>query len=145
MKTLVSFGLLLIGLYGSHYAWGLGVWTQEEPGAGLFPFMFSVLLSTIMGVELATAGWAPPSRAAFKALLANRRLLAYLAALLLYVASFQWLGFALATVLAFCLIMRVGERLPWSKVAFVTTVAMLLAYLMLQRFLGVPLPTGLMG
>lgn len=145
MKALVSAALLLIGLFSAWYAWGLGVWTMDEPGAGLFPFIFSVLLSLIMAVELATAGWSPPGRTALKALLGNRRLLAYVAALLLYVGLFRWLGFALASAIAFGLIMRVGERLTWTQVAFTTLAAVVVAYVVLQRLLGVPLPTGLLG
>lgn len=145
MKALVSAALLLIGLCSAYYAWGLGVWTMDEPGAGLFPFMFAVLLSLIMAVELATAGWSPPGRTAVKALLGNRRLLAYVAALLLYVGLFRWLGFALASAIAFGLIMRVGERLRWTQVALTTVLAVAVAYVVLQRLLGVPLPTGLLG
>jgi hypothetical protein len=145
MRALMSLVLLLTGLGAGFHAHGLGLWSGEEPGAGLFPFIFSSLLVAIMVVELTTCPWPRLNRADVQAALANRRFLSYFSALALYVATFELLGFVLGSGLAFVLIMRVGEGLAWRKVAGLTIPAILVAHIVLQRWLGVPLPAGLLG
>jgi hypothetical protein len=145
MRALMSLVLLLLGLGAGFHAHSLGLWSGEEPGAGLFPFIFSSLLAAIMAVELATCPWPRPSSADVQAALANRRFQAYFFALVLYVVTFRSLGFVPSSVLAFVLIMRMGERLAWRKVAALAVPAILVAHIVLQRWLGVPLPAGLLG
>ncbi len=142
MGPLVSFALLVVGLYGSYHSWSLGLWGEGEPGVGLFPFLFSALLALFMVIHLSATRLVLPDRGTWAALRSHRRLLAYLTGLGLYVVSFASLGFVVSSTLGFVVIMRVGEGLGWKKIILVTGVSLAVTLVILQRLLGVPLPAG---
>ncbi|TXL73457.1 tripartite tricarboxylate transporter TctB family protein [Vineibacter terrae] len=148
MTLLVTALLLGVGVYAAIAATRLGVWSLGEPGAGLFPLLFAGMLAGLSVLHLlrhlkdriwSVAGGADAP------ILRSRRFAAYAGALTLYVATFGVLGFLISSILAFGLLMLVGERVTPVRAAAVLAGALATSYIVLQWLLGVPLPAGPFG
>jgi len=139
MQFVVPGALVLLGLYAVTASIGLGLWQDGEPGAGFFPFIFAAVLG-VSGLLQVAAG-RPASQTGR---VDRRKLGIYLAALVLYVALFETLGFIVSTAAVFALVMIMAEGVPPLRAAAVSAAALTLGYLVLQRFLGVPLPPGIL-
>jgi Tripartite tricarboxylate transporter TctB family len=122
----------------------LGLWRQNSPGEGLFPF-----LTALAVVAFSMAGligdWAKP-RAAQDRTAADRRGLmrvaAYLGALVFYAVSLEFLGFPAATTITITFILRVAERYSWPATLSLTAGTVVGCQVLFVLWLGAILPTG---
>lgn len=142
--------LLAVGAYACVAALRLGVWDWGGPGAGLFPLAFGGLLALMCGADLvrglrrAAAGSHGSADAAAPDV-RSPRFFAYVGALIVYVTTFALLGFLISTVLAFALLLLVGERTRPLQAAAVAAGALAFGYAVMQWMLGVPLPPAPFG
>jgi hypothetical protein len=118
------------------------LWHEFAPESGFLPLIFGVLLTGLSGIILAdlliAGGAAGPDGELRKPLL-------LLAALTVTVAGLEVVGFAAAIFLLLMFLYGVIERLPILTVTIVSASVTAGLYLVFKTWLGVPLPTGLIG
>ena len=121
------------------------LWEYMQPGPGLFPAIAAGLSALCAA---ATLGEALLARRRGKAVAGERiewrRLLVYAAIVLAWPASFATLGFAVSSLLALALLMRLGEGMGWTAALGIAGATVALGWLLFERTLGVPLPHGVL-
>jgi Tripartite tricarboxylate transporter TctB family len=137
--------LTAAGAYAIGVALSLGLWRQNSPGEGLFPFIAATFvtvfsLGCLVGTWRARAMPAGPADTALRATLL--RVGAYLAGLIVYAATLDALGFSVATVLVVTFILRVAEGYPWRTTLVLSIGAAVICHILFVRWLGAILPTG---
>lgn len=133
-----------IGLYAIRGSFGLGLWSGDIPGPGLYPLICGGVLVALcagaIGVEILRRPPVPlPGEPTLWA-----RLILYLVALLLFAALIEPLGFLPTSVLALIVAIRLGERRPWPQTLWISLASSTAIWLLFDRLLGVPLPMGLL-
>ncbi len=127
-------------------AWRLHVGTVRAPGAGFLPFYAAILLGGLALVSLVQdlKSVSGPASALWGTVRWGRWL-AMLAALFLYVALLERLGFVLATFLLMLVLFRLLEPYRWTTVLALSVLTMGAAYLFFVVFLDSRLPIGPLG
>jgi putative tricarboxylic transport membrane protein len=138
LVLLLTVGVLALSL-------GYPLWGNFQPGPGLFPSIaagLSVLCAlSALGEALLAARGAGTTREEAPVW---RRLLVYVAVVLLWAVSFAMLGFAVSGAIALTLLMRVGEGMGWLRSAGIAGLTIALGWLLFDVLLGVPLPHGVL-
>jgi putative tricarboxylic transport membrane protein len=136
---------VLLGLAAAAEGWRLPAATETgEPGTRLFPIVLGSLIALLSAlVVLRPAGPSASSPAADPS--GTSRLWSTVAVLVAYAVAFERLGFPLATPLALgALLAGYGER-RWAVLAGVSLGITAATYLVFARWLGAPLPLGILG
>lgn len=122
----------------------LGLWRQNSPGEGLFPF-----LTALAVVAFSMAGligdWAKRKAAQDRTAADRRglmRVAAYLGALVFYAVSLEFLGFPAATAITITFILRAAERYSWLATLALTAGTVVGCQVLFVLWLGAILPTG---
>jgi hypothetical protein len=136
-----------IGAYAVAVSLSLGLWRQNSPGEGLFPFITACAVTAfaLAGLNGLRAPFPSPghSQAGGQSLRATVwRLAAYLAALVFYAAALNWLGFSLSTILVVVFILRVAEGHRWPTTLIIAAGTAAGCHLLFVYWLGAILPTG---
>ena len=132
-------------------ALGYGLWNRFEPAPGLFPFMVCLMagvcaLFALAGIVIDhRIGIEPETEEAPEGPMLWRKILIYIAALLLWPLAFGPLGWLFSTGLGLLLLMRFAEDMSWRASVVVTAGALLASWLLFVRLLEVPLPRGVLG
>lgn len=135
--------LAAIGVVALAIALRLGLWRQNSPGEGLFPFLAALamvafsaagLLRDALTFETAQAGAGERTSAL--------RVAAYLGALVFYAVSLEFLGFIVATAITIAFILRRAERYSWRATLALTAGTVAGCQLLFVLWLGAMLPTG---
>jgi putative tricarboxylic transport membrane protein len=138
--------LLAIGLYGIVVALGLGLWRQNSPGEGLFPFLTAVAMTAFSALALAAAlrerARAAPSADVAVDQAKLTRVGAYLLALVFYATAIDGLGFIVATLITVTFIMRFAERYSWAATFALAAGTAVGCQILFVLWLGAILPTG---
>src|SRR5262245_10563694 len=135
---------MAIGLAALAIALRLGLWRQNSPGEGLFPFLAALAM---VGLSAAGLGrdWIKRSAAQGQAT-GDRggllRVAAYLGALVFYAASLEFLGFITASALTLVFILRFAERYSWLATLALTAGTVIGCQILFVLWLGAILPTG---
>lgn len=127
-------------------AWRLHVGTVRTPGAGFLPFYAAILLGGLALVSLVQdlKTMSGPASALWGGVRWGRWV-AMLAALFLYVALLERLGFVLATFLLMLVLFRLLEPYRWTTVLAFSLFTMGAAYLFFVILLDSRLPVGPLG
>ena len=138
--------LAALGLVALAISLRLGLWRQNSPGEGLFPFL-TALAVVAFGAAGLVADWARRTSAiAQERPVADRRrvarVAAYLGALVFYAVSLEFLGFAVATAITVTFILRCAERYSWRATLALTAGTVIGCQLLFVLWLGAILPTG---
>ena len=107
--------LAAAGLGALVIALRLGLWRQNSPGEGLFPFLAALAMVSFSVAGLVrdwTQARAGTERTASDRL-ASIRVAAYLGALVFYAVSLEFLGFIVASAITLVFILRFAERYSW--------------------------------
>jgi hypothetical protein len=136
--------LMAVGLVALAISLRLGVWRQNSPGEGLFPFLTALAMVGLSGAALArdwvkrrgTPGRATSDRSGLL------RVAAYLGALVFYAASLEFLGFITASALTLVFILRFAERYLWLATLALTAATVIGCQILFVLWLGAILPTG---
>jgi putative tricarboxylic transport membrane protein len=141
-----SLGLVLAFALGAlALACTYPLWEYVQPGPGLFP-----AISAALSAICAAAALLDALRARRRGVAAEteptewRRLLVYAAIVLAWPASFATLGFAVSSLLALALLMKLGEGMGWVASLGIAAATVALGWLLFERLLGVPLPHGVL-
>jgi hypothetical protein len=143
-------GLVLlagVGAYAVAVSLSLGLWRQNSPGEGLFPFITACAVTAFalaglsgLRAPIPSAVHSEPRGQSLRATV--WRLAAYLAALVFYAAALNWLGFSLSTVLVVIFILRVAEGHGWPTTLIIAAGTAVGCHLLFVYWLGAILPTG---
>jgi putative tricarboxylic transport membrane protein len=134
---------LLLGLAAMAEGWRIPAATETgEPGTRLFPLLLGFIIAAL---SAAVAVWPQPGGAAAAEPSGARRLWVTAAVLVAYALAFERLGFLVASPIAIGgLLVAYGER-RWAVVTGVSLGATLATYVVFARWLGAPLPMGILG
>jgi Tripartite tricarboxylate transporter TctB family len=122
----------------------LGLWRQNSPGEGLFPFLTALAMLTFSAAGLArdwlalkgAQGHAAGDRSGLI------RVAAYLGALIFYAASLEFLGFIVASAVTLVFILRFAERYSWLATLALTAGTVIGCQVLFVLWLGAILPAG---
>ena len=139
-------GAVLFGL--ATFAWvaarDLSLGTLHQPGPGFFPRSLAALLAGLALALLLRGLVADPGGSALRwpERAGSRRVAAMLAALLGYVLILEPVGYLLATLALFLLLLRTVGRQGWPTTLAVALCAAFGSHLLFVRWLMVSLPAG---
>jgi len=134
---LVGLGFTLGGL-----RYGFGTW--REPGPGLLPCVFGIILASLSAsLFLVTLGSSKKETARFWAATGSWKPILYtLFSLVCYMLLLKPIGFVLVTfLLAFFLLRFIGQK-GWFISVLIAVIFSFSCYVLFGRLLGSPLPTG---
>lgn len=139
--------LAAAGVYAVAVSLALGLWRQNSPGEGLFPFIASLAVTVFSLAGLAGALSAhhapsPPDHGEHGLRTTVVRLCAYLAALIFYAAALDALGFIVSTVLVVLFILRIAEGYGWRMTLGIAVGTAVGCQLLFAYWLGAILPAG---
>jgi putative tricarboxylic transport membrane protein len=144
-------GLALVSLYALVESTHLNIGTITRPGPGFFPCVLAGALF-LTSLALLVRAWRGCQRAAHapstKAGDTVRRpwvLVATVAALAVYIAMFERVGFILATVALLAFLFGTLARYRWPIAIAVAVVVTLASYLVFNTGLQIRLPAGVWG
>ena len=136
------------------FCWGavdLGLGDLTEPGAGLFPFMISLLL-IVFAIGLFAASLRKRGRFSFVEIRklwpdrdGFRRIGLTVLFLASYVVALNYLGFLLVTFLFIFVLMRFIEPQKWPTVILGSLLTAGVSYAIFEIWLRANLPVGLLG
>ena len=144
-------GFVLIGAAGVYAVANslvLGLWRQNSPGEGLFPFIAAMAVTAFSALGLAAAllrtgddslRSAETEGGLRSALL---RVAAYLAALIFYAAVLDALGFITSTILVVVFILKIAEGYGWLATVALAAGTSVACHALFVTALGALLPTG---
>ena len=144
-------GLLLIGaagVYAVATSLVLGLWRQNSPGEGLFPFIAATAVTTfsvlaLAAVLLRTGDDRLPSGETEGGLRHTiLRVAVYLAALVFYAAVLDALGFIASTILVVVFILKIAEGYGWLTTVALAVGTSAACHILFVTALGALLPTG---
>jgi putative tricarboxylic transport membrane protein len=144
----LGFALLAAaGAYAVAVSLSLGLWRQNSPGEGLFPFITACAVTVFALAGLAGLRGQPrvpahPGYAEQPLRSTVKRLAAYLAALVFYAAALDWLGFVLATILVVLFILRMAEGYNWRTTLTIAIGTAAGCHVLFVYWLGAILPAG---
>lgn len=139
--------LVAAGVYAVAASLTLGLWRQNSPGEGLFPFIAATAVTAFSLAGLAGAlstrhAPAQPDDSEHGLGTTVLRLGAYLAALVFYAAVLDALGFIVSTVLVVVFILRIAEGYGWRMTLGVAAGTAVGCHVLFVHWLGAILPTG---
>jgi len=119
-------------------------WGEGGPGSGFLPAWLGGVMAALAALMLlrrprgadAEVDWVPHGEGA-------RRVLALLAASVVYVAALKLVGMIIASALYLAFVMRYFERHAWWVIAVVTLLAAAANWLVFVHWLKVPFPAPL--
>ena len=134
-------GLAGIALAGMTGGLRLGLWSDEDPGAGLFPFFCAAMLVAFLLIRLARGrkGLTPVMEPGAKNPV---RLALYVAALVTVALLFDALGFPLAAAIALLLVLISAEKVPPIRAVAISACMVAATVILFDYALNVPLPWG---
>lgn len=134
---------ILIGIGVTVRAVGLQIGTATEPKPGFFPFLGGIGLTVLSGIYLVRSLWrggGPEDK--IKGDLWRPTFLVL--GLVIYVLTFNPLGYVLATFILSAIVLWIMDTRPWWTLAGVSLGLALASYILFDRLLGVTLPKGIM-
>jgi putative tricarboxylic transport membrane protein len=143
--------LALVSIYALVESTHLNVGTITRPGPGFFPCVLAgaLVLTSLALLVRAWRGCSPPAPAPSAedgdAIRRPWVLVATVAALAVYIAMFERMGFILATVALLAFLFGTLARYRWPIAIAVAVVVTLASYLVFNTGLQVRLPTGVWG
>lgn len=140
---LIGVAGLLVGLSAAAEGWRLPAATETgESGTRLFPLLLGGIIALLSAL---VAMWPAPDPASAPDPAGQSRLWGTVAVLVGYAVAFERLGFPVATPLALgAMLASYGER-RWAVLVAVSLGVTAATYLVFARWLGAPLPLGILG
>ncbi|MDN3987255.1 tripartite tricarboxylate transporter TctB family protein [Zwartia vadi] len=140
---------LLFGCAAAYGGLGLELGTMQEPGSGFLTFVagsFVALMALIIVVQSYRADPATQTRVSdlWKGVMWWRAL-AITGLILLFIFSFETLGFFVCSFLLLVIIMRWLEGLEWKMCLLVPSIATVSTYVVFKTMMNISLPAGIFG
>ena len=115
------------------------------PKEGFFPLSLSIFLCCF-GLIIFIRAWMaePPSKSVSLIGPRKGKLLVYVTSFILFAFGLNWLGYTLTVALYLVFILRFVERIGWRSTTITVISAVVISYLLFVKFLGIPLPEGIL-
>lgn len=144
-----GFFWLLFGCAAAYGGLGLGLGTMQEPGSGFLTFVagcFVALMALIIVGQSLRGDPAAQTRvsALWKGVMWWRAL-AITGLILLFIFSFETIGFFVCSFLLLVIIMRWLEGLEWLMCLLVPAIATVTTYVVFKTMMKISLPAGIFG
>lgn len=140
---------LLFGCAAAYGGLDLGLGTMEEPGSGFLTFVagsFVALMAILIVIQSYRGD--PAAQARVSDLWKGAmwwRAVAISGLILLFIFSFETIGFFVCSFLLLVIIMRWLEGLEWKLCLLVPTIATVTTYLVFKKMMNISLPAGIFG
>ena len=139
--------LVAIGAYATTVSLKLGLWRQNSPGEGLFPFLAAASMTLFGGIGLVGALRAPqrpivPTADAKEFRATLLRVTIYLIGLVFYASALDAVGFVGSTILVLLLILHFAEGYAWHTALALAGGTVAVCHVVFARWLGAILPMG---
>ena len=139
---------VFLGIVSALGSWRLELGTFKTPGAGLVPFLISVILVILSIIVVITSH---EIRKSFQEVLniwsgVNlTKIVLVLAYLVGYAFCLEKLGYIMTTLIFFLILLKTVGSLKWRVVIITSVLAVSLSYVIFVVFLKVQLPSGIWG
>ena len=146
LDTISGGVLFFLGLVLAFDATKLTFWGPMGPREGFFPVILGVFLGGLGLLLVIRAVCRRPSSAEPQKVLGPKKakLLIYVAAFLLFGVGLNYAGYTLTIVLFLVFIFRFVEKRTTIFTIATTVICVILSYFVFVKFLGIPLPEGLL-
>jgi len=135
--------LLVLGTYWIAAALPLGLWRGSTPGTGFLPFWYGVLIALLsLAILSQRVRQSEPNAADYES---PRKPLLILLIVAVAIAGLEVVGFVPSITVTMLVLFVVVERLPPGLSIVVAAGITVVLYLMFAKWLGVPLPAGILG
>jgi hypothetical protein len=136
--------MLALGGYWLIAAIPYGLWRGTTPATGFLPFWYGVLLVLLAGAILVQRVRQGADEAG-DPIDSPRKPLIILLVVIAAVLGLETVGFVTSIFLTMLILFVVVEKLPLVPAAVVSAAVTAVLYFMFGKWLGVPLPAGLLG
>jgi len=139
---------VVLGIASALGSWRLELGTFKTPGAGLVPFLISVILIILSIIVVITSH---EIRRSFQEVLNIwsgvdiKKIVLVLVYLLGYAFCLEKIGYITTTLIFFLILLKTVGSLKWRVVIITSVLAVSLSYVMFVVFLKVQLPSGIWG
>jgi len=149
-----GFFLFLVGLLFTFFSIRHPMWSKSGPDEGLFPLVVAI---SIMGFSLIVVGksfFVAQPREREKTSEGQKRkiiivlktpIIYYIMLILVYGLLLDKMGFLITSAVLMFPILRFVEKESWKVTLLVGFGSIITSYILFVRFLGVPLPRGIVG
>lgn len=117
----------------------LGIWKGGMPGPGLFPLVSAVLLVIALAATIQDTGSTEEATQDVE----RSRFLGYVVAIAGFVGLLIVVGTLPAVFVFLCFVVAVVERLRWSHTLMMASATTGACWVVFERLLAVPLPSGI--
>lgn len=118
-------------------------WAEDGPRPGYFPFYVGLIICVSSVINAARALMVPAARnEAFVEVGQLKLVLTVLVPTAVYAAAVSWIGIYVASAVFIAFFMRWLGKYAWWKVAAVSLGAVVVFFLIFERWFLVPLPKG---
>lgn len=134
-----------VGIFAVFEGWRINPGTLSSPGSGFFVFYLGIILSFLSillfykGVRSRFAETRNPIEIAGR----WKRLLFGLALFVSYAFALKSVGFIICSFVLLILLFRVVEGRSWRSTLLISIICTVVSYLVFAKYLGVPLPKGI--
>ena len=144
-----GFFWLLFGCTAAYGGWGLGLGTMQEPGSGFLTFVAGTFVSLMALLVIVHSFKGDPAAQARVSDLWKGamwwRAIAITGLILLFIFSFETIGFFVCSFLLLVIIMRWLEGLAWMTCLLIPTIATVTTYIVFKTMMKISLPAGVFG
>ncbi len=143
-----GFFWLIIGLGAAVHGYQLGLGDFHKPGPGFIFFWTALFLVVMSSIDLAGILMRGKTDKEAKPLWVGKqwhKVLLVLAILVIYVFSFNVLGFYLSSFLLMVLLLKAVKPTRWWIAIMSGVIAVLISYALFKVWLDVPFPGGILG
>jgi putative tricarboxylic transport membrane protein len=141
--SMVFLVVFAIAICVESYKLGLGRLNAPEPG--LFPFLIGLTLGVLAAVYQLLVVFHPGFQVISRMYIPYRRIAPAIVGVFAYSFVLTKIGFIVATFLFVFFLLKVTERKSWGTSLLVSAGIVLVSYFLFRVWLGLQLPSGLLG
>lgn len=140
-----AFVFFFVGTFAVFEGWRMNLGTLLNPGAGFFPFYLGIILSflSILLFYKEVRSRFAETRNPIEIAGRWKRLLFALALFVSYAFALNSVGFIICSIVLLILLCRVVEGCSWRSALLISIICAVVSYLVFAKYLGVPLPKGI--
>lgn len=125
---------------------GYEIGTIDSPKGGFFPFLISAIifiLSLYLFISTISTTKGNPQSGFF--LNGLKRLVPFISVTIIYALFLEQLGFLLSTFIFMVFLLKIMGQPGWRFAVLFSLISVIFCWLCFQKWLGVPLPTGIIS
>jgi putative tricarboxylic transport membrane protein len=145
-NVIAALFFLLISLISLGQGYRIKIGSLSAPGAGLFPFYLGLFLFLVSLFLFLKSFKARPAGKEERIMFGRRwpQLLLALAVFVGYVVALKPLGYLICSLLFLVLFFKGIEGRSWRSTLVISVICTVVSYVVFAKYLGVPLPKGVL-